>query len=99
RDKLVTGVQTCALPISELRPRPGDAGAPEAAGAGAPAGRGESRHQVARQVQQEGAPGGALFYSRVWRTVRTVSKMRSICASSTRSEERRVGKESWWRWQ
>src|SRR2546425_8854630 len=43
RDKLVTGVQTCALPIYRRRPRHARGGGPRARFAAAPRGRGRPR--------------------------------------------------------
>src|SRR5438105_5856709 len=84
RDPLVTGVQTCALPISSGPP--GWPDLPEGCGAPAPgsAPRSAPRSDIsAPACRTPGSPGAWRRRDR-WRR--------------WRSEERRVGKECRWRW-
>src|SRR5205823_9562486 len=84
RDKLVTGVQTCALPISKLLAR--DA----RRSSGSAAGRTGSRAHPGRAASITAAPGAAAARARYWQTRDRTARVRS--------EERRVGKESGSRW-
>src|SRR5205823_7132825 len=79
RDKLVTGVQTCALPIS----REGPVGI-------SPRGSSVGHHKVRRRSAhaREAAP---LTRAPATDSVRRCA--RAFCARYGRSEERRVGKE------
>src|SRR5256886_3917253 len=82
RDLTVTGVQTCALPISaglERRTTPADA-----ADAG-----------VFRRVPAN-LDAAACFFAN--RSARAVFRLTSLVSDSRRSEERRVGKECRSRW-
>src|SRR5207244_5955180 len=87
RDDLVTGVQTCALPICKRR-------------GGGDAYRGEPRRNIVRDVINPcgGAPKVevslvAIADHRVERVDSFICHSRHRAADEQRSEERRVGKE------
>src|SRR2546425_5651892 len=84
RDKLVTGVQTCALPIS--------VGLIWRSTLRRPACRGPARYRVRR------ISGHYLLPSLVWLARIKRSLSRRFGLSISRSEERRVGKECRSRW-
>src|SRR5205823_10071495 len=86
RDKLVTGVQTCALPISLFKTR-------DAAIWEAPTFRPTISCFFARfffALLGLGTPGFRAFFGRRKSSESLISLFRSMCL---RSEERRVGKE------
>src|SRR5205823_8324111 len=89
RDKLVTGVQTCALPISPFPPKPPSASRDSSLNPcpDRPPAAGSRRSSVG-----PGAPAGPgsrdLLHS-----ARAVSVQISSLQTHRRSEERRVGKE------
>src|SRR5689334_24180037 len=92
RDGTVTGVQTCALPISAGPRTRRDAvaradGAAQAAQQGGRQERAEARH---------GAPRAGL--SRQFEAVASTRSQTASIRRANRSEERRVGKEcgTWW---
>src|SRR6267143_5122661 len=85
RDGTVTGVQTCALPISPHGPRPAR-GAPGCGGP-CPAGTGRRRSEE-RRVGKECRSRWSPYHQ----------KKKQTCALPIRSEERRVGKEGRYRW-
>src|SRR5687767_15375338 len=83
RDKLVTGVQTCALPISSTRTPP----------------RGDSvtLRRVIRSGR--GSAASSLTDSRIVRSATRISSWaKAAPMQRRRSEERRVGKECGARW-
>src|SRR5206468_8692090 len=84
RDLIVTGVQTCALPISAAAP---DAVLLPKPGAGA---------DIVR-VGEALAKAGAPERTRLWAMIETPLAVLNV-AEIARSEERRVGKECRWRW-
>src|SRR5205823_11818378 len=89
RDKLVTGVQTCALPIFSTVPYlPGDRLALNLAGE-------KEFDRVTRERFEQLAEKAALS---VRETAATVARMVEAVNSAWRSEERRVGKEGRWGW-
>src|SRR5207249_9267610 len=92
RDRNVTGVQTCALPISTMRTCPGSVFTTDPqVGPLLP----EDAMLIARVVV-ETLPGQVRI---VADRMALLSGMGSLCTESDRSEERRVGKECrcvWW---
>src|SRR5438874_7210958 len=82
RDLYVTGVQTCALPISS---RPDGSGEPPYVSISS---AGVISHSLAQARRKR------RFIAPDWQSVKTVC----AAASQTRSEERRVGKECRSRW-
>src|SRR5207247_3234910 len=81
RDPLVTGVQTCALPISPRGGRPGIRSRRGQSLAAPPRGGGSRRPCESGSACRSSTSSG-----------RACGRCRG-CASSSRSEERRVGKE------
>src|SRR5437762_13475916 len=77
RDTSVTGVQTCALPISSLA-KTGEVFGPEAATVNAAADEMASKFGIVKRTFLDGAAGIGLM---------------GQAAGLTRSEERRVGRE------
>src|SRR5687767_15603622 len=84
RDKLVTGVQTCALPISgkSLRPRR----------------TGNAPNDAIRRPSSGRLNNSALAGAHTICTPRVAITEYEISTGSSRSEERRVGKECRSRW-
>src|SRR5205823_7729209 len=94
RDKLVTGVQTCALPICRRTDRAGFV--PERDSTGMRSGdRREKGGSTARHPASPVPPSGRQSARRP--EARTQSAAPDM-SSPKRSEERRVGKEYSWRW-
>src|SRR5205823_10015291 len=98
RDKLVTGVQTCALPISQgsevfdrsRLPPPGGARS-----SAAPLGRRARRHSgLPARTGESPPPGEEVRRGRA----AAARSLRGPEATRGRSEERRVGKECRARW-
>src|SRR5205823_8799413 len=98
RDKLVTGVQTCALPISAAAAKPGPpqpAGAIRASFFFRPPASHPSRLLLSvPRVRSQ--PARRQDYGR--EDTEGASPSARLINASVRSEERRVGKEGRWRW-
>src|SRR2546425_6969322 len=84
RDKLVTGVQTCALPISQIRQLEQAYGA-------------RLLDRTAKSVHL--TPAGEVLFEYAERLLRLRDEsVQAVADRSDRSEERRVGKECRSRW-
>src|SRR5207248_4078450 len=93
RDRTVTGVQTCALPISHGQPPVGRPAVPRA---GAP----RLAALATARARQRVCAGGSAHRTRpavCRRHPQAMSKVSEETVCKARSEERRVGKE--WRWE
>src|SRR5205823_9053715 len=93
RDKLVTGVQTCALPISCQAGRPMSLRAKDVESRSGEADQGAGRRQEAGHARHNAPPRQGGDPEGVGTEPTARLRMVKVPAAEARSEERRVGKE------
>src|SRR5205823_9260848 len=93
RDKLVTGVQTCALPICRRRGAVLGAGALAGEDIGGPAGAGEQGERDAAPVEMRSPVPDRKQEEQAGSREGDPQEIGAAARGQQRSEERRVGKE------